>query len=301
MKEFFNVLDLDRVFEFVPNFSPVETDIVPIAEALDRILAVDIVSDVNLPDFPRSTMDGYAVWALSTFGASDANPAYLTCKNTVEMGKSPGFAIEPGEAAKISTGGMLPGGADSVVMIEHAEALDDTNLEIYRSVAPGQHVIAVGEDFKKDQVILSRGQRLRPQEIGLLAAFGHDKITIYRKPVISIISTGDEIVPINQVPSMAQIRDINTHTLSSLIQKSGGIPLPFGIVKDDFTSIFKACSQAQASSDMVLISGGSSVGARDFSIAALSALPKAHILIHSFPSRPSLPSRKPIYSSTGLR
>lgn len=290
MKEFFDVLDLDRVFEFVPNFSPVETDIVPIADALNRILAVDIVSDVNLPDFPRSTMDGYAVCATSTFGASDANPAYLTCRSTVEMGKSPGFAIESGEAAKISTGGMLPRGSDSVVMIEHAEALDDMNLEVYRSVAPGQHIITVGEDFKKGQIILSRGQRLRPQEIGLLAAFGHDKVNIYRKPVISIISTGDEVVPIDQAPSMAQVRDINTYTLSSLIQQSGGIPLPLGIVKDDYTSLFKACSQAQASSDMVLISGGSSVGARDFSIAALSALPKADIHVHGIAISPGKPT-----------
>lgn len=290
MKEFFDVIDLDQVFGHVSSFSPVDTDRAPLAEALDRVLAEDIISDVNLPDFPRSTMDGYAVCATSTFGASDANPAYLICRDTVEMGVSPGFTIESGEAAKISTGGMLPEGSDSVVMIEHAEALDDVNLEVYRSVAPGQHVIAVGEDFKKDQVILSRGQRLRPQEIGLLAAFGQDKIKIYRKPIISIISTGDEIVPVNQVPLMAQIRDINTYTLSTLIEKSGGIPHPLGIVKDDYDSLFKACSKAQSLSDMVLISGGSSVGARDFSIAALSALPEADILIHGIAISPGKPT-----------
>jgi len=290
MKEFFNVIDVDRVFDFLPDFPPVDTEVIPIEESHERVLAEDIVSDVNLPDFTRSTMDGYAVCGSSTFGASEANPAYLTVTDTVEMGVRPEFSIRPGQAAKISTGGMLPPGSDSVVMVEHAEAIDEATLEVYRSVAPGQHVIAVGEDFGEGETVVPRGQRLRPQETGLLAAFGRDSIAVYRKPVVSIVSTGDEIVPIGQVPGMAQIRDINTYTLSSAIQKAGGTPLPLGIVEDDYDSLFEMCSRAQSQSDMVLISGGSSVGARDFSISALSALPEATILIHGIAISPGKPT-----------
>ncbi|MEE8399262.1 MAG: gephyrin-like molybdotransferase Glp [Desulfobacterales bacterium] len=290
MKAFFNVIDLEEAFAFVPNVSPVDTETIPLTGAANRILAEDIVSDVDLPDFPRSTMDGYAVGAASTFGASEANPAYLTLTETVTMGDAPSFSIGPGQAARISTGGMLPEGANSVVMIEYAEAIDETTLEVYRSVAPGQHAIEKGEDFKKGAVILECGRRLRAQEIGLLAAFGQENICCYRKPVISIISTGDEIVPIDQAPGMAQIRDINTYTLSSLVEQSGGIPLILGIIGDNLEALFDACSQALAQSDMVLISGGSSVGTRDFSIEALSALPDADILIHGIAISPGKPT-----------
>jgi len=290
MKEFFDVIDLDRVPEFVDRFSPVETEKVPLSETLDRILGKDVVSDVDLPDFARSTMDGYAVCAASTFGASEANPAYLACKGTVEMGVRPDIAVGPGEAARISTGGMLPEGSDSVVMVEYTEALDDTALEVCRSVAPGQHTVAVGEDFGRNETILSTGKRLRSQEIGLLSAFGIGQVEVYRRPKISIISTGDEIVPIDQTPSMAQIRDINTYTLSGLITRLGGVPCPFGIIRDDYDALLAACAQAQESSDMVLISGGSSVGARDFSIAALSSLPGADILIHGIAISPGKPT-----------
>ena len=284
------MIDLDRVSEFIPRFSPVGRETVPITEALDRVLAGDIVSPVNLPDFPRSTMDGYAVHAASTFGASEASPAYIACKGTVEMGVVPNIVVGSGEAAKISTGGMLPEGSDSVVMVEHAEALDDTTLEVYRSVAPGQHVIAVGEDFSKDETILPCGKRLRSQEIGLLSAFGIDQVDVYRKPIISIVSTGDEIVPIDQPPGMAQVRDINTYTLSGLIAGSGGVACPLGIVRDDYDALFATCVRAQGLSDMVLISGGSSVGARDFTIAALSSLPEADLLVHGIAISPGKPT-----------
>jgi len=290
MKDFFNVIDLDRVSDFLQCFSPVEVERVRITEALDRVLGEDVLSDADLPGFARSTMDGYAVWAKSTFGASEANPAYLTCKGTIEMGMTPDFSIAPGEAAKISTGGRLPEGADGVVMVEHTEAIDDLTVEIHRSVAPGQHVIAAGEDFKRNEKILSVGQLLRPQEIGLLAAFGEQQVDVYRKPIISIISTGDEIVPIDQTPGPAEIRDINTYTLSGLIERTGAIPRSLGIVEDDYDNLFRICSHAQSISDMALISGGSSVGARDFSIAALEHLPEARILIHGIAISPGKPT-----------
>ncbi|MFV9644643.1 MAG: gephyrin-like molybdotransferase Glp [Desulfobacterales bacterium] len=305
MKEFFKVTNLKQVIKYADDFLPVETEEIDLHETFERILAVDIISDVNLPDFIRSTRDGYAVRAQSTFGASEGNPAYLTLKGRVTMGTRPTFSIGPGEAAKISTGGMLPDGADSVVMIEHTDAIDDTTIEAYRSVAPGQYVIEVGEDIKKGEIILSCGQKLRPQETGLLAAFGKERVRVYKKPVIGIISTGDEVVEINDTPGPGQIRNINTYTLSSLVQKAGGIPLPFGIVQDNFDDLFNKCSQALAKSDMALISGGSSVGARDFTIDVLSSLPDSKILAHGVsisPGKPTILARagnKPFWGLPG--
>ncbi len=290
MKEFFKVTDLDRVLEYVSDFSQVENEHIPLSKANERVIAENIVSDVNLPDFSRSTMDGYAVCAQSTFGASEANPAYLAVKGNVAMGECPAFSIKPGEAANISTGGMLPEGSDSVVMIEHTEAIDESTIEVYRSVAPGQYTIEIGEDIAKGEMILTRGMRLRPQEIGLLAAFGQETVNVYKKPVISIISTGDEIVPINQTPGQGQIRDINIYTLVSMVRKAGGIPVMLGIVQDDFDSLFEKSATALSQSDMVLISGGSSVGTRDFTIEVLSSLPDTDILVHGISISPGKPT-----------
>ena len=290
MKEFFKVTDLEKVFEFVSEFPRVRAEDVPLHETTGRVLATDIISDMDLPDFVRSTMDGYAVSASSTFGASETNPAYLSIKGTIAMGESPCFSVGAGEAARISTGGMLPDGADSVVMIEHSEAIDETSIEVYKSVAPGQNILEKGEDIRKGEILLSGGQKLRAQETGLLAAFGKETVRIYKKPVISIISTGDEVVPIDKITDPGQIRDINTYTLSGLVEKAGAVPIMFGIVRDDFDDLFEKCTLALAQSDMVLISGGSSVGVRDFTIDVLSALPDADILVHGISISPGKPT-----------
>ena len=290
MKEFFKVTDLEHTLKYSAGFPNVGTEFIELHEAFERILAVDIVSDINLPDFARSTMDGYAVKASSTFGATEENPAYLTVKGAIDMGKPAGFSIGSGEAAKISTGGMLPDGSDSVIMVEYTEIIDKTTIEIYRSVAPGRHVLVTGEDIKKGDNILSCGRRLRPQEIGLLAALGKDSVKAYKKPVIGIISTGDEIVPINNIPDKGRIRDINTYTLSSLVQKAGGRPVTYGIVGDDFDALLEKCSIAIAHSDMVLISGGSSVGTRDLTVEVLSSLPGSDIMVHGISISPGKPT-----------
>lgn len=290
MKEFFKVTELARVLETVSIFPRVGVEDIPLVEAAGRILAENVVADSNLPEFPRSTMDGYAVRASSTFGATEGNPAYLTVKGAVAMGQSPKFAIGPGEACRMPTGGELPKGADSVVMIEHIEALDDTTIEVYRSVAPGQHVLEVGEDFQQQEIILSGGQKLRPQETGLLAAFGRETVRVYKNPVIGIISTGDEVVSIDATPAPGQIRDINSYTLSGQVLKAGGIPVSYGIVRDDYATLSEKCRQALDGSDMVLLSGGSSVGTRDFTIEVISDLPDASILAHGISISPGKPT-----------
>ena len=286
MKEFFNVETIEGVLAHVPSFVPVGTETVPLAECLGRVLAEDVYSDVDIPDFNRSTMDGFAVKAASTFGASEANPAYLNVKGKIRMGVRPEFSIGPGEAARIATGGMLPDGADSVIMVEHTDALDDTTIEANRSVAPGQHVIEKGEDIRHTQAALVKGTRIRPQEDGLLAACGRTEIAVFRRPRVGIISSGDEVVPVDQVPGEGQIRDINTHTLSGQVKEAGGMPGGFGIVRDSRDDLMQKCRQALVTTDMVMISGGSSVGARDFTVEVLDALPDTEILVHGISISP---------------
>lgn len=290
MKDFFNVKTLDQVFTYTSHFAVVETEKIALDQSLGRISASDIKANQNLPGFTRSTMDGYAVKASSTFGASEANPAYLSVVGSIQMGVSPEFTVNSGEAAKISTGGMLPQGADSVVMIEHTEMVDDHTIEVYKSVAPGQHTVQAGEDIEKNSIMISKGQHIRPQEIGLLAAFGIQTVTVFKRPVIGIISTGDEIVPIDQDPGPGMIRDVNSYTLSSLIETAGGAPMLFGIIKDSYDDLYHQCGKAIHASDMVLVSGGSSVGMRDFTTEVLSSLPDSKILVHGISISPGKPT-----------
>jgi molybdopterin molybdotransferase len=290
MKEFFKVTDLETALQWPAVFPRVKTESLPLAEALGRVLGSDICSDINLPDFPRAIMDGYAVKAASTFGASEGNPAYLNVVETIHMGEAPTVSIKPGETAKISTGGMLPKGTDSVVMIEHTDVIDDVTIEVYRSVAPGQHIIQIGEDLRANETILSQGQQLRPQEIGILAALGIETVSVYRQPIVGIISTGDEIVPVAETPILGQIRDINSYTLSGQVVQAGGVPVRMGIVGDDFQALRRMCETTIEQSDMIFVSGGSSVGMRDFTIEVLSTLPDSEIMAHGISISPGKPT-----------
>ena len=290
MKSFFQVKTLDKVMELIPDFSSVDIEAVPISRVSSRILAEDINADEDMPVFRRSTMDGYAVVSGSTFGASDSSPAWLDLKGSIAMGEIPEFDLKPGQAARISTGGMLPKGADSVVMIEHTEMVGDSSVEIYKSVAPLQHVIDRAEDFKKNIKVLEKGTLIRPQEAGLAAAFGLSSIKVFKKPKIAVISTGDEIVPVNERPGIGKIRDINSYTLAGLIHDAGAVPVLYGIVKDDPEALFAACKKAVEETDMVLLSGGSSVGVRDFTVEVLSSLKHTKILVHGISISPGKPT-----------
>ncbi|NNL75775.1 MAG: molybdopterin molybdotransferase MoeA [Desulfobacterales bacterium] len=290
MKEFFKVKTIDQVLEYRSQFSSVHTEKISLTESVGRILAEDIQSDIDLPDFSRSIMDGFAVKGSSTFGASEGNPAYLNVTGSIAMGESPNLTVGPGEAVRISTGGMLPKGADSVVMVEHTDAIDDITVEVYRSVAPGQNMIEVGEDIKKGESILTCGRRIRPQEAGLLAALGKSTLTVYKQPEIGIISTGDEIVTIDKVPGPGQIRDINTYTLLGLVEDMGAKATRFGIVGDDYKALLATCSQALAQCDMVLVSGGSSVGARDYTLDVIAAMEDSELLFHGISISPGKPT-----------
>jgi molybdopterin molybdotransferase len=305
MKGFFEVTELGTVLALRDRFPQVKTREVALWNAAYRILATDVIAQEDLPPFARATMDGYAVLARSTFGASEGAPAFLEVKGDIAMGDSPSFGVGPAEAGKIATGGMLPEGADSVVMIEHTQAVDDTTIEVYRGVAPGQNILLAGEDFKKNSPILSCGQRLRPQELGLLAAFGQEQVSVYKRPVVGIVSTGDEVVPVHVKPKIGQIRDINTYTLAGLVDQAGGRPVSYGVVADDYDALYDRCSQALARSDLVMISGGSSVCMRDFTLDVLAALPHSEVWVHGISIRPGKPTilasctRKPVWGIPG--
>ncbi len=290
MNEFFNVMDLASVLALKSEFSPVETETVDLSRALDRALGEDLTAPNDIPGFARATMDGFAVQAASTFGASEGSPAYLEVVGAVQMGAPPEAPVGPGQAVRIATGGMMPPGADSVLMVEHTDTIDETTIEAHRSLAPGQNMVAGDEDVAAGKLLLPKGRCLRAQEIGLLAASGCPQVNVFRKPLVGIISTGDEVVPMETEPAPGQIRDINTHTLAALVQNTGAHPKIYGIVGDDYDDLLKTCRAALDDCDMVLISGGSSVGMRDLTCQALEALDQSRILVHGITIRPGKPT-----------
>jgi molybdopterin molybdotransferase len=290
MKEFFKVAHIEEVLALRSGFHRVGRETVPLSEAFSRILGEELISRQDIPDIPKSTMDGYAVRASSTFGASDGNPSLLQIVGTVVMGKAPEFSIQPGEAGRILTGGMLPAGADSVVMIEHTETLDETTIEVCRGVAPLSNIIEPGEDIRKGDLVMTPGTRLRAQELALLAAMGERDVTVFRRPLAGIISTGDEVIPIDAEIRPGQIRDTNTYALTGLCRQAGAIPVSFGIVPDERESLLNVCTRALEDCDVVIVTGGSSVGARDYTIDVFTELQDTRILIHGVAISPGKPT-----------
>jgi molybdopterin molybdotransferase len=305
MNHFFKVKTLDEVLALTQQFVPKDPETIAVDSAFSRILATDVTAPRDMPGFRRATMDGFAVNAAATFGASESTPAWLEIQGTVPMGRVPDFELVPGRAARISTGGMLPRGADAVVMVEHTQTIDDTSVEIYKSVAPLQHVIDADEDFTSGDVVLPAGIFMRPQEMGLASGLGFSTVSVYQIPTVGIISTGDEIVPIDEAPAPGRIRDINSYTLSGFVQEAHARPVRYGIIKDDPDQLKVCCEKALAETDMVLISGGSSVGTRDYTVEVLSDLPDTRILVHGMsvsPGKPTILAKsgsKPVWGLPG--
>jgi molybdopterin molybdotransferase len=303
MKEFFKLMDLPAVLDLAGRFPVTHAETVALDDAPERVLAETVTADLDIPGFARSTMDGFAVAAASTFGASEGNPAYLEVTGSVAMGEETDLTLGPGAAVQIATGGMLPAGADAVVMVEHTDRLDETTIEVYKSVAPGQNVVTRGEDVARGREVLTKGTRLRPQELGLLAALGRDKVAVHRLPRVGILSTGDEVVDIHTQPRIGQIRDMNTYSLAGQVRRCGAVTKSYGIVADDAATLERRCAAALAENDMVLLSGGSSVGARDFTIEILEALPDTEVLVHGIsisPGKPTILARSGAKAVWGL-
>lgn len=290
MKPFFQVKTPEEVFKLLEIFPPLGREPLALEKALHRVLAEEISSPEDLPHFARATMDGYAVRSRDTFGASESIPALLTVTEEIAMGREAADSVHPGQCVRIATGGMLPPGADAVVMVEQTQVLDGHTIEVFKSVSPLDHVIQIGDDLRRGRLILQAGRRLRPQDLGLLAGLGVRQVPVYHQPRVAVISTGDEIVPIDQQPPPGQVRDINAFTLPALVREAGGIPEFLGLSRDNFEDLREKCRQALEHFDAVLISGGSSVGSRDFSLEVIGSFPGAEILAHGISISPGKPT-----------
>jgi molybdopterin molybdotransferase len=287
------VITADRALELIfgclsPKLPPEEN--LKIYESYGRILSRDLFSPEDLPNFSRSTVDGFTVSASDTFGAAEGIPAYLSIRYEIGMGEEPDFELQKGEVAKIATGGMLPKGADAVVMFENTQQVDTGMIEVTKPVAPGENVIQAGEDVKKDECVLKKGHKMRPQDMGILSGLGIKDIWVYEQPKISIVSTGDEIVPPDKPVRPGQVRDINSYNLAGLILDSGAIPLIQGIFSDDYKIIRDVVEKSVKDSDIVLISGGSSVGTKDVTERVINDVGKPGVLFHGVSLKPGKPT-----------
>ncbi len=290
MTEFFRVSTLSQVIAGLASFPRLPSERVGLNGAYFRVLAQDVTSPEDLPPLPRSTMDGYALSAADTFGASESLPALIEVAGRVEMGSLPDFEIPPGKAAEIPTGGFLPRGADAVVMVEYTSMLDESTLEVAKPVTAGENVLIQGEDIAKGQTVIPAGTRLLAHHIGLLAALGMVDIPVYKKPRVAVLSTGDEVVPVDEQPGPGRVRDVNSHAISSLVASAGAIPLMLGLVPDDPESLKRAIERALGDGDVVVLSGGSSVGERDLMVEVTGSLANAEILAHGVAISPGKPT-----------
>ena len=283
----------------------VGTELVPTIKARARVLAEDLYSTVDLPHFHRAAMDGYAVKAKDTFGASQSLPAYLKLAGVVEMGKEATQALNSGEAIRISTGGMMPPQADAVVMVEYTDETDAGLVEIHRGVSPWQNVIQIGDDIKKGELVFQRGRRLKAHDLGALTGVGISSVPVYKRPRVGLISTGDEIVDADTEPRPGQVRNINQHSLAGLIEECGGDLKDWGVIRDDRGDLSKAIGEALEWGDLVLLSGGSSMGAKDIALETILSFPDSEFIFHGIsiaPGKPTIFARacgKPILGLPG--
>lgn len=257
-------------------------------EAVGRVLARELVAGEDVPACPRSTVDGYAVRAVDTFGASESLPAYLDLGEEVAMGRPAPGALRAGQCCPVPTGGMLPEGADAVVMVEHAELPGDGTVAVLRPVAPGENLIWPGEDVGRGQVVLPPGRVLRPPDVGVAAALGFARLPVFRRLRVAILSTGDELVPPDRVPEPGRVRDVNSYTLAAAVRNDGWEAELLGIAPDRPAALEEALREGMRG-DALLVSGGSSVGARDLVAQAISRLGNPGILVHGVALRPGKP------------
>lgn len=271
-----------------------DSESLTVDNALGRVTATHVVAPHPLPEFPRTTVDGYAVRAQDTFGATDSLPAYLQLIGEVPMGDEPAFEVGAGQCALIHTGGMLPKGADAVVMLEYTQSVGASSsrpeIEIFKSVADGENVIRIGEDVAKDQIVIPIGTTLRPAEIGGLMALGITALRVARSPSVGLISTGDEVIEPSQHPRPGQVRDINSYTLGALIEKSGGVPVRYGIIGDEFEALKSTAAKALTECDVVIITAGSSASTRDMTAEVIRQLGEPGVLVHGINTRPGKPT-----------
>jgi len=289
MQGFFEVLTVEQVIGLLSVFSPLPPEQVDLQESDGRVLAEDVIAGEDLPLTDRAAMDGYALRAADTFGATESNPSYLQCVGNFDIRTPPDRELQPGQCTGIVTGGIVPAGADAVIMVEYTHALGEGMVEIRLPVAPGAHVMLQGEDVRAGGLLLPAGVLLRPQEVGLLAASGKVRIPVRKRPRVAIISTGDELVDVGVTPKPGQVRDVNSATLACLVRRAGGTPVLLGLAPDELNALSAQLRGALAAADLVLLSGGSSIGVCDLTVRALQALEGSRILCHGVALSPGKP------------
>ncbi|MDH7577049.1 MAG: molybdopterin-binding protein [Bacillota bacterium] len=308
MTELFTLLTVREARKKLTPYLPAElrrSERHPLLSCLGRRLAQPVLAKENVPGFPRSTVDGYAVRARDTFGASEGSPAYLLVKGEVGMGAAPDLVVGIGEAVRVATGAMLPPGSDAVVMVEYTEQVGPEGIEVARPVGVGENVIFADEDLRAGKEVFPANHLLRPQDLGFLAAVGEVELEVYEPLRVGIISTGDELVAPWEKPEPGQVRDVNSYTLSGQVFACGGVPVLYGLVKDDFQLLRETLTRAHAETDLVLVSGGSSVGTRDLTTRVLGELGEPGLIFHGLAARPGKPTigavgnGKPVFGLPG--
>jgi molybdopterin molybdotransferase len=290
--QFFKVKTVEETFALIEEYIPVtpQKEVRVLEEALHYILAEPVVAKEKVPSFDRSTVDGYAVKAKDTYGSSESMPGFLTVTGEVKMGEVPHSVVGSGNAVYVPTGGMMPSGSDSVIMIEHCEDLDGL-LNTYKQIAPGENVIRAGEDIKEGETLLTAGTKLRPQELGALASLGITHVTVFRQLKVGYLSSGDEIVPYQtETLQEGQIRDINHLTISGLAREWNVDVVYGGIVRDDFEVFRQKAKELYDEVDCLILSGGSSVGAKDYTTEVIQSLGDPGVFVHGISIKPGKPT-----------
>ena len=292
------------LYEALPS-SLLQSESALVQDSLNRILAEDVTAAASVPSFEKSAMDGYAVIAEDTFGSSQTNPRLLRLVGESKIGELPKEILRKGETAAIATGAPVPQGADAVVMVENTKRLDTGDVEIYAAVAPGENISHIGEDVKQGMVVLERGRKLKPSDLGLLVSLGRKNINVVRKPKVGVLSTGNELSETLPVTA-GKIADVNRPMLMAMVEDCGGAPIDLGIARDDSEEISKKIKRGLTSADLVLVTAGTSVGKGDLVPDIINALGKPGMLVHGIAMRPSLPTGlavvngKPVVSLPGL-
>jgi len=291
MGEFLKVLTYQQASLLLQaHFSRSDTEILPLENCFNRVLAQDIISPENMPAFTRSTVDGYAVNCEDTFGSSETLPGMMEAVGTVLMGQSPDFALQSGQCAWIPTGGMLPSGSNAVVMVEYTEKLDEQTVLVSKPVGLYENVMLAGEDIAEGAQVFTAGKLMRPQDIGMLASLGIAELKVYKKIQAGILSTGDEVIPLREKPALGQIRDVNSCVISSAVEACGAVYRSYPLVRDDLPKLKAAIAKGLAENDLLLVSGGSSVGTADYTLEAMLAMPDAELLFHGIAMKPGKPT-----------
>jgi putative molybdopterin biosynthesis protein len=291
-EQFLEVIDRDQAearFHAALDLQPRGAEWLPLVEALGRVLAVDVTARVDVPSFDRSNFDGFAIRASLTFGATELAPRSVTLRpESIDAGASSSFTLLPGEAVSIATGGMVPRGADAIVMVEHAE-IQGRELRIHRAVSPGFGVAFAGTDITRGETVLRAGAPLTSRETGVLAAIGEDRVNVWRRPRVAIVATGNEIIAPGTPMSPGRVYDSNTQILADAVRELGGLPRSYGIVHDNAAALRDVLRAALAESDVVLLSGGTSKGRGDLCYHVVAELTNPGIVAHGVALKPGKP------------